>query len=141
AGRRPSTRRDLAPALHLAGGAEEDGLAAPRDVPTDQALSGGHQTRATAGNRTRKCQEPNRLQEITGRCLWLLAMKASGLAPAHNRHDGTGSLHTRWWEEPAMVVYAFDVDETLEVSKGPVRLLDLAKLPRYGHTAAFWGIG
>ena len=27
-----------------------------------------------------------------------------------------------------MVVYAFDVDETLEVSEGPVKLVDLVKL-------------
>ena len=37
-------------------------------------------------------------------------------------------MPTLWLEETAMVVYAFDVDETLEVSKGPVKLLDLVKL-------------
>jgi hypothetical protein len=31
-------------------------------------------------------------------------------------------------EETAMVVYAFDVDETLEVSNGPVKLVDRVKL-------------
>jgi hypothetical protein len=29
-------------------------------------------------------------------------------------------MPTLWLEDAAMVVYAFDVDETLEVSKGPV---------------------
>ncbi len=31
-------------------------------------------------------------------------------------------MPTLWLEEAAMVVYAFDVDETLEVSRGPVNL-------------------
>jgi hypothetical protein len=34
-------------------------------------------------------------------------------------------MPTRWLEEAAMVVYAFDVDETLEVSKGPVAMVTL----------------
>ena len=33
-------------------------------------------------------------------------------------------MPTRWLEEAAMVVYAFDVDETLEVSKGPLHCAD-----------------
>jgi hypothetical protein len=37
-----------------------------------------------------------------------------------------------------MVVYAFDVDETLEVSKGPVRLADLVTLR---HQSGSVGIG
>jgi hypothetical protein len=32
-------------------------------------------------------------------------------------------------------VYAFDVDETLEVSKGPVKLADLVTLREHGHIA------
>ena len=31
-------------------------------------------------------------------------------------------MPTLWLEEAAMVVYAFDVDETPEVSRGPVNL-------------------
>jgi hypothetical protein len=31
-------------------------------------------------------------------------------------HLKLGSLYTLWLEETAMAVYAFDVDETLEVS-------------------------
>jgi hypothetical protein len=42
---------------------------------------------------------------------------------------------TLWLEETAVVVYAFDVDETLEVSKGPVKLVDLIKLREHGHIA------
>jgi hypothetical protein len=38
-----------------------------------------------------------------------------------------------------MVVYAFDVDETLEVSNGPVKLLDLAKLREQGHIVGLCG--
>ena len=66
-------------------------------------------------------------------------MKASRLSPAHNRHDDTASLHTLWLEETAMVVYAFDVDETLEVSKGPVKLFDLVKLREHGHIVGLCG--
>jgi len=66
-------------------------------------------------------------------------MKASRLSPAHNRHDGTASLHTLWLEETAMVVYAFDVDETLEVSTGPVQLFDLVKLRENGHIVGLCG--
>jgi hypothetical protein len=36
-------------------------------------------------------------------------------------------------EETAVVAYAFDVDDTLEVSKGPVKLVDLAKLREHAH--------
>ena len=50
-----------------------------------------------------------------------------------------GSLDTLWLEEPAMVVYAFDVDETLEVSQGPVKLVDLAKLREDGHIVGLCG--
>jgi hypothetical protein len=42
-------------------------------------------------------------------------------------------IPTLWLEETAMVVYAFDVDETLEVSKGPVKLFDLVTLREHGH--------
>ena len=38
-----------------------------------------------------------------------------------------------------MVVYAFDVDETLEVSNGPVRLVDLVKLREDGHIVGLCG--
>ena len=38
-----------------------------------------------------------------------------------------------------MVVYAFDVDETLEVSKGPVKLFDLVKLREHGHIVGLCG--
>ena len=38
-----------------------------------------------------------------------------------------------------MVVYAFDVDETLEVSNGPVQLFDLVKLREYGHIVGLCG--
>jgi hypothetical protein len=38
-----------------------------------------------------------------------------------------------------MIVYAFDVDETLEVSNGPVKLLDLAKLREQGHIVGLCG--
>jgi len=44
-----------------------------------------------------------------------------------------------WLEETAMVVYAFDVDETLEVSKGPVKLFDLVKLRAHGHIVGLCG--
>ena len=50
-----------------------------------------------------------------------------------------GSLYTLWLEETAMVVYAFDVDETLEVSKGPVKLSDLVKLREHGHIVGLCG--
>jgi hypothetical protein len=46
---------------------------------------------------------------------------------------------TLWLEETAMVVYAFDVDETLEVSKGPVKLVDLVKLREHGHIVGLCG--
>lgn len=38
-----------------------------------------------------------------------------------------------------MAVYAFDVDETLEVSKGPVKLVDLVKLRERGHIVGLCG--
>lgn len=38
-----------------------------------------------------------------------------------------------------MVVYAFDVDETLEVSSGPVKLVDLLTLREQGHTVGLCG--
>ena len=38
-----------------------------------------------------------------------------------------------------MVVYAFDVDETLEVSNGPVKLFDLVKLREQGHIVGLCG--
>jgi hypothetical protein len=38
-----------------------------------------------------------------------------------------------------MVVYAFDVDETLEVSKGPVKLADLVTLRQHGHIVGLCG--
>ena len=38
-----------------------------------------------------------------------------------------------------MAVYAFDVDETLEVSKGPVKLVDLVKLREHGHIVGLCG--
>ena len=42
-------------------------------------------------------------------------------------------------EETALVVYAFDVDETLEVSNGPVKLVDLAQLREDGHIVGLCG--
>lgn len=42
-------------------------------------------------------------------------------------------------EDTAMVVYAFDVDETLEVSKGPVKLSDLVTLREHGHIVGLCG--
>jgi hypothetical protein len=42
-------------------------------------------------------------------------------------------------EDTAIVVYAFDVDETLEVSKGPVKLFDLVKLREHGHIVGLCG--
>ena len=44
-----------------------------------------------------------------------------------------------WLEETAMAVYAFDVDETLEVSKGPVKLFDLVTLREHGHIVGLCG--
>ena len=38
-----------------------------------------------------------------------------------------------------MAVYAFDVDETLEVSQGPVKLSDLVKLREHGHIVGLCG--
>ena len=38
-----------------------------------------------------------------------------------------------------MVVYAFDVDETLEVSNGPVKLSDLVTLREHGHIVGLCG--
>jgi hypothetical protein len=38
-----------------------------------------------------------------------------------------------------MVVYAFDVDDTLEVSNGPVRLDDLIELREHGHIVGLCG--
>ena len=38
-----------------------------------------------------------------------------------------------------MAVYAFDVDETLEVSKGPVKLADLVALREHGHIVGLCG--
>ena len=38
-----------------------------------------------------------------------------------------------------MVVYAFDVDETLEISKGPVKMVDLVKLREHGHIVGLCG--
>ena len=38
-----------------------------------------------------------------------------------------------------MVVVAFDVDDTLEVSDGPVRLDDLIKLREDGHIVGLYG--
>jgi hypothetical protein len=38
-----------------------------------------------------------------------------------------------------MAVYAFDVDETLEVSTGPVQLFDLVKLREHGHIVGLCG--
>jgi hypothetical protein len=47
---------------------------------------------------------------------------------------------TLWLEETTVVaVYAFDVDETLEVSKGPVKLADLVKLREHGHIVGLCG--
>jgi hypothetical protein len=46
---------------------------------------------------------------------------------------------TLWLEGTAMVVYAFDVDETLEVSKGPVKLSDLVNLREHGHIVGLCG--
>jgi hypothetical protein len=40
-----------------------------------------------------------------------------------------------------MVVYAFDVDETLEVSKGPVKLFELVELRERAISSASVGIG
>jgi hypothetical protein len=42
-------------------------------------------------------------------------------------------------EELGMIVYAFDVDETLEVSKGPVKLIDLVTLRAHGHIIGLCG--
>jgi hypothetical protein len=56
------------------------------------------------------------------------------------REDENGiMMPTLWLEETAMVVYAFDVDETLEVSKGPVKLFDLVKLREQGHIVGLCG--
>ena len=38
-----------------------------------------------------------------------------------------------------MVVYAFDVDETLELSNGPVKLADLVVLREHGHIVGLCG--
>ena len=38
-----------------------------------------------------------------------------------------------------MILYAFDVDETLEVSNGPMKLLDLVKLRQQGHIVGLCG--
>jgi hypothetical protein len=38
-----------------------------------------------------------------------------------------------------MAVYAFDVDETLEVSKGPAKLVDLVNLREHGHIVGLCG--
>jgi hypothetical protein len=38
-----------------------------------------------------------------------------------------------------MIVYAFDVDETLEVSKGPVKLIDLVTLRAHRHIVGLCG--
>jgi hypothetical protein len=46
---------------------------------------------------------------------------------------------TLWLEDTAMVVYAFDVDDTLEVSKGPVKLVDLVNLREHGHIVGLCG--
>jgi hypothetical protein len=40
-----------------------------------------------------------------------------------------------------MRVYAFDVDETLEVSTGPVQLFDLVQLREHGHIVGLCGRG
>jgi hypothetical protein len=52
------------------------------------------------------------------------------------KSEGVGAIEL---EETAMVVYAFDVDETLEVSNGPVKLVDLAKLREDGHIVGLCG--
>jgi len=44
-----------------------------------------------------------------------------------------------WLEDPAMAVYAFDVDEPLEVSKGPPKLVDLVNLREHGHIVGLCG--
>jgi len=46
-----------------------------------------------------------------------------------------------WLEDPAMAVYAFDVDEPLEVSKGSPKLVDRVKLREHGHIVGLCGIG
>ncbi len=38
-----------------------------------------------------------------------------------------------------MAVYAFDVDDTLEVSEGPVKLSDLVDLREHGHIVGLCG--
>ena len=47
-------------------------------------------------------------------------------SPACAGREGENGIMmpTLWLEEAAMVVYAFDVDETLEVSKGPLHCAD-----------------
>jgi len=40
-----------------------------------------------------------------------------------------------------MAVYAFDVDEPLEVSKGSPKLVDRVKLREHGHIVGLCGIG
>lgn len=42
-----------------------------------------------------------------------------------------------------MKVYAFDVDECLEISRGPVKLMDLMELRKQGHIVGLcgnWGL-
>jgi hypothetical protein len=48
-------------------------------------------------------------------------------------------IPTLWLKETTVVVYAFDVDETLEVSKGPVKLADLVTLREHGHIVGLCG--
>ena len=52
------------------------------------------------------------------------------------KSEGVGAIEL---EETAMAVYAFDVDDTLEVSKGPVKLFDLVKLREHGHIVGLCG--
>ncbi len=47
-----------------------------------------------------------------------------------------------WLEDPAMAIYAFDVDESLEVSKSLLKLVDLVNLREHGHIVGLCtGIG
>src|SRR3990172_7963434 len=74
---------------------------------------------------TGEAQESQRLHSLT-----------DGAATQARNAEGVGAIEL---EETAMVVYAFDVDDTLEVSKGPVKLLDLVKLREHGHIVGLCG--
>src|SRR6266705_4721588 len=81
---------------------------------------------------------------------WLVPRRTEDIPVAPNSKNvpGCGGVPTRLLEssvvirervDTAVIVYAFDVDETLEVSKGPVKLADLVKLREHGHVAGLCG--